>query len=132
MEGGQGPGGGPILLPIRGSVHFAENAFLFDGRVSLGLAASVARFEGREPALVEAAHQLRHGIATASSRRTVRFGEALPVGNRQDRFGTCHHPRRFGVRPAQAQKLPLLLNRQQAKRIFGTARQGQLTTQLTH
>jgi hypothetical protein len=104
-ERGERPGCGAVPLPIGRAAYLAEDALLLGRRVPLGRAAPVAGLQAIQPASVEARDQERDAVAAAPPGCSRRLGEAVPVGDGQQRLGPRDDRRRLGVRPAQAKKL---------------------------
>jgi hypothetical protein len=95
-----------IVVPIRCPTDLPPDtrlrvSLLFVDALALRLAAAMTGFEGRQPFPVEAGDQLRHGIATPAPGSLRGVLKSLPVGHGEQRFGSRHEGRRFGLGPTQ-------------------------------
>jgi hypothetical protein len=82
----QRPGARLILLMIRLTLHFSENACLLRARVDRLTTTACGNGEGEEAALVEAAHQLTDGIIVLVSCNFCRLGIGVSCTDRYQRI----------------------------------------------
>lgn len=90
---------------------------MFPSGVALRLAAAVPRLEGGQAHSVEAPDQQGHGITALPSSQESGLGVAVPVGHRQEGFGSGNQGRGFGLRTTEPLELCTLLSRERAERI---------------
>src|SRR3982751_5959776 len=85
LQQAQGPGGRAVLVALRGSSPFGQNALLRVSAIADPRTAPMPRPHGREPVAVEAADPGRGGLGVPSSDLVGRRRVAGPIGNGPER-----------------------------------------------
>src|SRR5829696_5758508 len=124
LQQAQGPGRRAVLVALRGSRHFGQNALLLVDPIAEAWPSAVTRLHGREPVAVEAADPGGDRLIVPSSDLAGRRRVAGPVGNGQERSSALDLRGGSTERTAQAGQGDPFIRGEWAQRVFAVARHG--------
>ena len=126
LERRQRPGGGSVLLPVRGAADTGQDALTLRYSMQRRWPPAVAGDDGGDALGVEAGHQSGDGVAGLAPRRLRRLREGVPVGHSQQSLSAGDLSGGPGLGAGDLFKLRALLQGQRAELLLLFSRHGSL------